>query len=151
MGSDISELSYLEEPGEDYPTVLRVKTHGRMGMLRLRELLERLAAGESTSVDLLAELPAVSQTVARCMWHAVERPVERSVTLMRMPDGHLSVDWYAGSSMWRELLSVFEDYLAHMDQPVVDRSGVIVSAGPRIACLYADPDTDYDAVFEAEP
>ena len=147
--SDIAELRYLEEPGSDYPRVIRVKTHGPAGMFQLRTFLERLATGQTRAVDVLSEMPAVSQRVSHCVWHIAAEPVQHSVTLIALADSHLSVDWYADPSRWREQLEVFDDYLAQMGKPLVIRSEIIESAA-RIACLCADPETDYDAVFEAE-
>ena len=129
--------------------MIRVKTQGTAGMLRLREFLERLATGQSTTVDVLSEMPAVSRRVSHCVRHAIAGPVQRSVTLKQLPNGRLSVDWYAATSRWREQLEVFDEYLAQMTESLVIGSEVI-EPGARIACLYADPESDYDAVFEAE-
>ena len=141
----MADLRYEEWPGEDYPRIASIKTRGTAGLLRVRSCLERLASDQDVELDVFAELPAISGALGRCIWHSTQRPFERSVALGRLPDGRLSVDWYASSSWWRELVEVFDCYLAASPRPVA-RPGT----GP-FACLYPDVDTQWDAVFEAEP
>lgn len=141
----------LPRPEEDYPRVLRIRTHGKPGLLRLRTVLERLASRQLTTVDILSDLPAVSARIGRCRWHAVATQPPRTVTLEALPDGRLGVEWYEHSPAWRERLDCFDAYLAQIGEPLVGRDGEIVDSGPRIACLYPDDATAWDAVFEAAP